>query len=438
MSISVQKVTTEANPADMGRWSPWKRDDAAEPLPGAARPTFEALYDERIGYVWHVLRRLGVRGGEREDVIQDVFLCVHRALPGFDPARPVLPWLHGIAFHVAKNHQRRVRAHRQETLVEEPADLDPPDPAPDPEQRTAAEQSREIVIRLMQGIELDQRVVLSMHDLDGMGMGDIVRELGITLSAGYKRLQRARAELQAAADRLSARERQAMGVAAFVPVDLTKLLDADRFVPDLPADVNARMWGRLQGALALGGPGATSAPVHVPAPAPSLGTRIAAQVGRQVAPFVTGALVGAAALHALGPRAALPAAPVPVSAEVAIIAAPLPAAPSPTVPVATGEVAAAPPVTASAAGVPVAVEDEGDLLRRAQAARSRGDLPAALAALDRHARRYPAGRLAADREALRAQIVAQQRAAGASSTTPVGTSPPAATPTAHRMFGTDP
>jgi RNA polymerase sigma-70 factor (ECF subfamily) len=331
-----------------------------------------------------------------------------------------------------------VRAHRQETLVEEPADLDPPDPAPDPEQRTAAEQAREIVIRLMQGIELDQRVVLSMHDLDGMGMGDIVRELGITLSAGYKRLQRARAELQAAADRLSARERQAMGVAAFVPVDLTKLLDADRFVPDLPADVNARMWGRLQGALALGGPGATSAPVHVPAPAPSLGARMAAQVGRQVAPFVAGALVGAAALHALGPRAALPAAPVQVGPEVAIVAAPLPAAPSPTVSVATGEVAAAPPVTASASGVAAAVEDEGDLLRRAQAARSRGDLPAALAALDRHARRYPAGRLAADREALRAQIVAQQRAAGASSTTPAGTSPPAATPTAHRMFGTDP
>ncbi len=42
-------------------------------------------------------RRMGVRPGSVDDVVQDVLLTVHRALPTYDPARPFMPWLQAIA-----------------------------------------------------------------------------------------------------------------------------------------------------------------------------------------------------------------------------------------------------------------------------------------------------------------------------------------------------
>jgi len=42
-------------------------------------------------------RRAGVRPDAVDDVVQDVLLTLHRALPTYDPSRPFLPWLRAIA-----------------------------------------------------------------------------------------------------------------------------------------------------------------------------------------------------------------------------------------------------------------------------------------------------------------------------------------------------
>jgi RNA polymerase sigma-70 factor (ECF subfamily) len=42
-------------------------------------------------------RRAGVRPDAVDDVVQDVLLTIHRALPTYDPSRPFLPWLRAIA-----------------------------------------------------------------------------------------------------------------------------------------------------------------------------------------------------------------------------------------------------------------------------------------------------------------------------------------------------
>jgi RNA polymerase sigma-70 factor (ECF subfamily) len=41
-------------------------------------------------------RRTGVPKDAVDDVVQDVLLTIHRALPTYDPARPFLPWLRAI------------------------------------------------------------------------------------------------------------------------------------------------------------------------------------------------------------------------------------------------------------------------------------------------------------------------------------------------------
>jgi hypothetical protein len=56
---------------------------------------------------------------------------------------------------------------------------------------------------------------------------------------------------------------------------------------------------------------------------------------------------------------------------------------------------------------------ERGLLQRAQVAYARHDLPAALVLVAEHARRFPSGRLAEEREALRVRSLAASGRAGA-------------------------
>jgi len=439
MSISVEKGSARPNPIGMGRWLPWRRAKAAEPSPAAgadggsgAPPSWEELYRERFGYVWHVLHRLGVPLRHREDVAQEVFMAAHRSLPSFDASRPILPWLHGIAFHVAKRYLALARHHREVLMDEE---VERPDSARDPERLAEAEQDRELLIELMQAIDVDRRVVLAMHDLDGIAMIHVARELRISLSAGYKRLETARRELTAAAARHDAKERRTakLGAVVAVPFDLTTFLDADRHVPEAPGGVRARVWSRLQGALALGGAGATGG-LGALAPSPAgVAPGLAVKAAPHVALFVAGAIAGAAGLYAA--MRVQHAAPRPAVEAMTAQAAPAPAAVSDsgerdagTVPAPATAGTAVVMVTTPTTPAPSRSEDEGALIQQARMAYAHGDLRSALAALDEHARRFRAGRMAADREALRAQVLQRQREVAA---------PAPTAPTPHRLFGTD-
>ena len=57
------------------------------PLPsstGRQPLDFEALYEEHFSFVWRTARRLGVPERAADDVVQDVFLVLHRRLDDYD------------------------------------------------------------------------------------------------------------------------------------------------------------------------------------------------------------------------------------------------------------------------------------------------------------------------------------------------------------------
>ena len=51
---------------------------------GSTARSVEEIYRAHFGFVWAVLRRLGVPDRDLEDVAQDVFIVVHRRLPEFE------------------------------------------------------------------------------------------------------------------------------------------------------------------------------------------------------------------------------------------------------------------------------------------------------------------------------------------------------------------
>jgi RNA polymerase sigma-70 factor (ECF subfamily) len=167
------------------------------PAPGPA-PEGDCLetFDRELDYVFGTLQRLGARPGDMEDLLQEIFVALHRNWPTLDTTRSLRPWLFGVAFRVVRTHRRR-RAR------EAPHEgLDPEDRAPTPEAWFQGQESLALLSAALDQVPASRRSVLIKHELEGLDVVDIARELSITKFGVYARLYKGRKELASAVRRL--------------------------------------------------------------------------------------------------------------------------------------------------------------------------------------------------------------------------------------------
>jgi RNA polymerase sigma-70 factor, ECF subfamily len=148
-----------------------------------------AIYEAEFAYVFKTLGRLGVRGHEREDLLQEVFMRAFRNLEAYDRSRPLRPWLFGIALRVASDF-RRLRRHDVEVGGDDAFDQAAGEG--DPEASLDESRKRRLVWQALDQLRLDQRAMIVLHDIDGASMPEIVETLEIPLATGYSRLRLAR------------------------------------------------------------------------------------------------------------------------------------------------------------------------------------------------------------------------------------------------------
>lgn len=157
--------------------------------------TFRRLFDAEFSAVCRSLRRLGVHQADLKDVAQELFLALHQQLDTYDPARPIHPWLFGFSLRFAANYRRlsRNRGHVSDEVLATHAAAEP------------SAEARDLVLRALDGLDFDRRVVLVMHDLEGFSAPEIAAELAINLNTVYSRIRLAREDFQSALARLSAK-----------------------------------------------------------------------------------------------------------------------------------------------------------------------------------------------------------------------------------------
>ena len=159
----------------------------------AISPSFRRIFEAEFGYVCRALRRLGVVPGDVEDVAQEVFITVHDQMSAYEPDRPLKPWLFSFALRFATNYRRLAR-HR--TRSAEDADEQP---VSGHDGKTAA---RDLVLRALEQLEFERRVVFVMHDLEGFGAPELATELKTPLNTVYSRLRLAREDFREAVTEL--------------------------------------------------------------------------------------------------------------------------------------------------------------------------------------------------------------------------------------------
>ena len=143
---------------------------------------------------------MGAPSRDIEDLTHDLFVVVHRHLPEYDPERSLRPWLFGIAVRVLSDYRRAFRNSR-EVLEPTASAGEAVDGAPSQDENVAGNEARALLLKALDVLDFDRRVVLVMHDIDELSMPEIAAILEIPLNTAYSRLRLARVDLAAAVKR---------------------------------------------------------------------------------------------------------------------------------------------------------------------------------------------------------------------------------------------
>lgn len=141
---------------------------------------YAALEKPLRRYLWTFVRN----SAQTDDLLQDVFLQLHRARHTYMPPRPVRPWIYAISRHVALMHLRSAGRRREV----QPGDELPEVPVP-PDLEELAD--RETVQRLLTMLPHQAQEVLILHHLLGLSFKEVGRILGIAAGTAKVRAHRA-------------------------------------------------------------------------------------------------------------------------------------------------------------------------------------------------------------------------------------------------------
>jgi RNA polymerase sigma-70 factor (ECF subfamily) len=179
---------------------------AAAPLTlGHARlPEFKRIYEEHLPFMWRAARHLGVAASAIEDVLQDVFIVVHRRLREFEGRSSMRTWMYGILLHVVRNHRRSLRRRGAEPMPS----LDEIAVAHSGGPHEAAEtaEAMRTVQALLEELDDPRREVFVLVELEELSVPEIADMLGEKPNTIYGRLRVARRDFDDALRRHQARQ----------------------------------------------------------------------------------------------------------------------------------------------------------------------------------------------------------------------------------------
>jgi len=125
-----------------------------------------------------------------EDVVQEVFLLVHRKLRGFDRRSSLLTWLYRVTVNAALKARKRAQRQAHLPLVD---GFDTPARGPGIDRNV---ELREIGQKLLRCLPAKLRVVVLLREWEGLKYDEIARVLRCSQGAVEQRLHRALVELR--------------------------------------------------------------------------------------------------------------------------------------------------------------------------------------------------------------------------------------------------
>lgn len=154
------------------------------------RRALERLLTEHWGAIERMCRRMCLPGESFEDLRQDVFIALIRALPGYRGQASFLTWTYTI---IRTCRGRRLRRRRPDECVATDERDEAAEATADYGESHARTQSLDRALAKLAALD---RRVLVMRDLEGWSASEVARATGLTVPAVKTRLHRARAAMR--------------------------------------------------------------------------------------------------------------------------------------------------------------------------------------------------------------------------------------------------
>lgn len=152
---------------------------------------FDELVRKHQGMIAALLHRFAGRPADVEDLVQETFLRVHKALPRWTPEQPFVHWLRRIAVNIGRDY---CRARARRPIGEEMPSDDrlPATRGGDPSTQAALAEVRQLLALLPP----DDCTLLTLQYLEEIPLAEIADMLGWSLINTRVRGFRARRRLQ--------------------------------------------------------------------------------------------------------------------------------------------------------------------------------------------------------------------------------------------------
>jgi len=189
--------------ADADAAGQWALDQAARSgrvatavgRPSADHGDFRGLYDAWFADVARWVRALGAAPADQDDLVQEVFVVVHRRLHAFD-GENMAGWLYRIAAHQVRDF-RRLRWIRHIFGRSVPLSPGVPSTGPTPLMMLETKEKQLLLERLLSTLSEAQRAAFVLFEMDGYTGDEIARIQQVSINTVRARIHRARKKVTA-------------------------------------------------------------------------------------------------------------------------------------------------------------------------------------------------------------------------------------------------
>lgn len=168
-------------------------DDLVERCRAGDTAAFRELFRQHRNDVARLVHRMLGPSNDVDDVIQEVFLQVHRSVRDFRGQARFSTWLYRVTVNVVLMHRRAARS--RPVFSEVPEGFSISDGRALPDDQVARRARMRAFERLLERLSDKKRMVFILHELEGMAPADIATIVGAPVLTVRTRLFYARREL---------------------------------------------------------------------------------------------------------------------------------------------------------------------------------------------------------------------------------------------------